>query len=150
MMKCKERGLSMKKIIFSIIMMIIFVISSTQFVYAVPEEKTWVQDAFGDVQSFFGETVEDKTGIASPILNFFSNIIKGINMVLLVVLIGLSVISLSITGVRYIISGSSPGERRIAQENLKKAFKGMAIGFGAYVIWRVAMGFVNIIIGAFS
>ena len=140
----------MRKIVFSIIMMIIFVISSTQFVYAVPQEKTWVQDAFGDVQSFFGETVEDKTGIASPILNFFSNIIKGINIVLLVVLFGLSAISLSITGVRYIISGSSPGERKVAKDNLKKAFKGMAIGFGAYVIWRVAMGFVNIIIGAFA
>ena len=71
-------------------------------------------------------------------------------MVLLVVLFGLSAVSLSITGVRYIMSGSSPGQRKIAKDNLKKAFKGMAIGFGAYVIWRVAMGFVNIIIGAFA
>ena len=39
--------------------------------------------------------------------------------------------------------------RNEATKNLHTVFKGMCIGFGAFIIWRIAMIFVNIILDSF-
>ena len=73
-----------------------------------------------------------------------------INRVLLVALAGISTVALSITGIRYILSGGVPQQKENAKRSLRTIFTGMAIGFGAYMIWRIAMSIVTIIISAFS
>lgn len=158
----------MKKIIISVIVIIIFLINSTQCIYAAsPEEKgkekttsgettasndgDWVGEAFSAASSFLNNsTVTDELGIVSPIFEKFKSIVKAINVVLMVLLMGLSIIALSVTGVRYITSGASPEQKEIAKKSLHTIFIGMAIGFGAYVIWRIAMSLIEIFIEALS
>lgn len=156
----------MKKIICSVLIIMIFLVNSTQMVYAASKKSstkkstktttstsssTWVQDAFTAANSFFHEDVNNDVAVSigKPILKQFKNIVRGINSVLLVLLGALSAISISITGVRYMMSPALPEEREKAKHNLKTAFKGMAIGFGAFLIWRISMGIVEIIIQAF-
>ena len=90
------------------------------------------------------EPTKDFKGILSPTFTLFQNIVKAINRVLIVLLAGISTIALSVTGVRYLASGASPEQRDIAKQSLHTIFIGMAFGFGAFVIWRVAMAIVSI------
>lgn len=139
----------MKKIIISIIVIGIFLANSTQFVYA--SDDGWVQDAFSAASDFMYQTnVTDTTGVVKPIFETFKSLVKTVNIVLIVLLMGLSIIALSITGVRYIASGASPHQKEIAKQSLHTIFIGMAIGFGAYVIWRIAMSIIEVIMGALS
>ncbi len=142
----------MKKVIMTIFIIISILFTSTQIVYA---DETWVDKAFSATKDFMKEPISEtdtlKTsegkGIITEVLSTFKDIIKSINTILLVVLAWLSAISITITGARYILSGSSPNQKAIAGRNLKTAFKGMAFGFGAFIIWRVAMGLVLLVIG---
>lgn len=149
----------MKKVIVSIIVIIIFLTNLTPCIYAkTPEEAgkekttpnddgSWVQDAFSAASDFMNDTnVTDKTGVVKPIFERFKGLVKGANIVLMVLLMGLSIIALSITGVRYIASGASPHQKEIAKQSLHTIFIGMTIGFGAYVIWRIAMSIVEVLI----
>lgn len=139
----------MKKIVVSMIIMIMFLINSTQFVYAANKQNgDWVQNAFSAARGFFDEKPKDELGIVNPIFKTFKRIVKTVNVVLMAALMGLSIIALSITGVRYIASGASPQQKEIAKQSLHTIFIGMAIGFGAYAIWRIAMSIIEVIIGA--
>lgn len=138
----------MKKIIISIIIVMIFFINSNSIVYGASD--TWVSEAFQAAHDFINEPTTDDLGIIDPLLKNFKNIVKGINITLLVLLSSLSVISLAVIGVRYIMSGASPHQREIAKQSLHTVFIGMVYGFGAYTIWKIAMGIVELIIGAFA
>lgn len=141
----------MKKIISFFVITIMIIINCNSLVLAAEGDNidsNWVGDAFKATGSFLNEETKDTIGI-SPIFETFQGIVKGINRILIIALAGISIISLSITGVRYIASGASPHQREAAHQSLRTAFIGMAFGFGAYVIWRIAMGIVAIIIGSF-
>lgn len=141
----------MKKIAISIILIIMFFINSNTPVYADSEGGTdWVHEAFSATKSFLNEPTKDFHGLFSTPFNLFKDFIKAINRVLLVALAGISTISLSVVGVRFISSGAAPEQRMKAKESLKSTFMGMAIGFGAYIIWRLAMSIVTIILSSFS
>ncbi len=120
-------------------------------------EDTWVQDAFSAAAGFLNEDISETDdpannglGIVTPILKTFKGIVKSINTILLVLLAALSTLSLSITGIRYIVCKANPAQEKTARENLHTAFRGMLFGFGAYIIWSVAMGLVQLIIGNFT
>ena len=112
------------------------------------KEKTsdWISDAFQAVKSFFNEDVKDDLGIVATPLDFFRSVIKGINRILLVLLAAISSISLAIVGIRYLMSTNSAEQQKKAVKDLHTTFKGMAFGFGAFFIWRIAMGIVEVII----
>lgn len=48
------------------------------------------------------------------------------------------------------MAGASPEQKRAAIDGLHTVFKGMVIGFGAFVIWLFASGIINIILGSFE
>ncbi len=140
----------MKKILITINIIILFFICSNPSVYAAStSDETWVKDAFEAASSFMGENPTDTIGI-SPLFSLFKDLVRAANRVLLVLLAGISTIALSITGVRYILAGASPDQQKVAKSSLKTIFIGMGFGFGAYVIWRIAMAIVGIFIGAFA
>ena len=89
-------------------------------------------------------TVEDKLGV----FDLFKKIVRAINRVLLVALFGLSTISLSVIGVRYMLSGARPEQKKTAVDSLHTLFMGMAYGFGAFIIWNISMSIVGFIINA--
>ena len=140
----------MKKILISFIFIIIFFINSNSLVYAAEDNGNWVSEAFSATGEFLKEPTQDSLGVLNPIFKFFQGVVKGINRVLLALLAGISTIALYVTGVRYMASGASPEQRETAKHSLHTIFVGMAFGFGAYVIWRIAMGIVAVIIGAFG
>ena len=148
----------MKKIFISTIaFIIIFLTSSITSVYATDksgkstaDEGSWVSKAFSAASTFMNEPTKDFKGILSPTFTLFQNIVKAINRILIVLLAGISTIALSVTGVRYLASGASPEQRDIAKQSLHTIFIGMAFGFGAFVIWRVAMAIVSIMIASFG
>lgn len=140
----------MKKIVVSFILITIFFINSNSLVYAADDDGGWVSDAFSAASTFLKEPTKDSFGILNPTFKFFQGIVKAINRVLIVLLAGISTIALSVTGVRYMASGASPEQRDVAKHSLHTIFVGMAFGFGAYVIWRIAMGIVAVIIGEFG
>ena len=139
----------MKKILITINIIILFFICSNSSVYAATSDETWVQDAFKAASSFMGENPTDTIGI-SPLFSLFKDFVRAANRVLLVLLAGISTIALSVTGVRYLASGASPEQRDIAKQSLHTIFIGMAFGFGAFVIWQIAMGIVKIMITSFA
>lgn len=165
--------MKLKKFISSImIVFLLFTISANHFAYATleeshssgqqelpimrvanegEEEQSWVQKAFSEAYAFLNETeVEDDLGIFGNLLVQFRNIVRGINVVLLVLLAGLSTIALAIVGIRYIMAGNSPENREAAKKGLHTVFTGMIYGFGAYAIWTMSIGIVTLIIGAFA
>lgn len=111
---------------------------------------SWVTDAFKAAKSFLSESeVEDELGVLEPWMLVFSDIVKAINRVFIIILAGLSIISLSIVGIRYIMSSYKPTEKGKAQQDMHLVFKGMFYGFGAFAIWRIAISIINLIIGSF-
>lgn len=111
---------------------------------------SWVSDAFSAASSFFSEDVNDEMGIIEKPLDLFSDLVKAINLVLIVALAGISAISLSIVGIRYIISIANADQKKKAIEDLHTTFRGMAYGFGAFFIWQIAMSIVRLIIKGFG
>ena len=144
--------MKLKKNIISIITIItVLMINLNQVVYASDNSRVWVQKAFDEANSFLtDDSVEDDLGIFGNLLGEFTNIIQGINVVLLVLLAGLSAISLAVVGVKYIMAGDSPHNKENAKKSLHTVFIGMVYGFGAYVIWTISMEIVNLIMGAFA
>lgn len=139
----------MKKIYVPVILLItMFFISSNAPVYA-DGDGNWVSESFSATSSFLNEPTKDFKGILGGIFSFFQGFVKGSTRILLVLLAGISTIALAITGVRYIASGASPGQREVAKKSLHTIFIGMGIGFGAYIIWKIAMALVKIIIQSF-
>lgn len=143
--------MKLKKIIVSIIiMMTFFTINMNHMVFAA-DDSDWVQQAFDEANDFLNATdVEDDLGIFENLLVVFKDFVQGTNIVLLVLLAGLSAVALAIVGVKYIMAGDSPHNKENAKKSLHTVFIGMIYGFGAYVIWNMAMGVINLIIGAFS
>lgn len=113
-------------------------------------EDSWISDAFSATKSFLSENnVKDPLGIAGGLLGLFKTLVNIINRVLLVALAGISAIALSIVGIRYMNGFANPGQISRAKDDFRTVFKGMAYGFGAYFIWRIAMSIVSVIIGSF-
>ena len=141
----------MKKIVISLIMCIIFLIPSTKIVYGVDTD-SWVSDSFHSAKSFIEEkqTVSKKMSFLNDFLKFISNTVKAINYVLIILLGAISIISLAITGVRYIMASGNPEKLQSAKANLHTVFKGMLIGFGAFIIWEISMGIVTLILDTFA
>lgn len=153
----------MKKSIAIIVITFICILCSIQPTYAKNENAnskntntestgangSWANEAISAAQNFLKEETVDEIGI-SPIFELFKSMVKAVNRFLLVLLSGISIVALSVTGVRYMASGAAPGQKAVAQQSLKTIFKGMTIGFGAYFIWRIAMSLVTTMIGAFS
>lgn len=137
----------MKKIVITFITVIFIVALQSSFTYAASSD-SWVKDAFSATSRFLNENATDTIGISKP-FELFKNLIKAINKVLLVALAGMSIIALSITGIKYILSSSSPDRQGEAKKSLKTIFIGMIIGFGAFTIWNIAISIINIIIGTF-
>lgn len=140
----------MKKIVIPILAIIIFLAMSTNTVYA--DANTWVQDAFNATRSFINETprVSDRLSFLNNLLNFFTKLVRTVNYILLVTLGALSIISLAITGVRYITALNNPTRLQNARNNLHTVFLGMCIGFGAFIIWNVTMGIIELILSAMA
>lgn len=109
-------------------------------------EDNWIEKAFSATSTFLTKetTVEDKLGV----FDLFKKIVRAINRVLLVALFGLSTISLSVIGVRYMLSGARPEQKKTAVDSLHTLFMGMAYGFGAFIIWNISMSIVGFIINA--
>ena len=108
---------------------------------------TWLDQSFTAAKEFLEQKeTKDDLGWANPVLDIFRKLVNTANRVLLVALFGVSTVSLSIIGVRFMTSGASPAERQKAQRSLKTTFIAMAYGFGAFTIWRVAMAIINFII----
>lgn len=140
----------MKKVIFSVLLSILIIIYSTQLVYAEYfDSNTWVKDSFADARSFMEEPPQDDLKIGKPILNFFKSLIRIVNIVFIIALAAISAISLSITGVRYIAAAAIPAQRNIARQNLQRVFVAMCYGFGAFMIWRISMGIVELVLSSF-
>ncbi len=142
----------MKKIIISLIMVVLLTCSQS-FTYAADASTAndnWIQDAFSATDTFLKEKdVKDTIGITKPFY-LFKNFIRGLNRTLIVALSGLSIIALSITGIRYILGGNNADQQTIAKKSLKTIFIGMAIGFGAFTIWKIAISIVDIVMGTFG
>lgn len=136
----------MKNKVISIFIVSIILISSSHIVFAA--DTSWVNDAFSATGNFLNEPTEDTIGI-SPLFDMFKDIIKGANRTLIVLLAGISIIALSITGIKYILSGANPKKKEEAKQSLKTIFIGMAFGFGAFLIWKIAMAIVSLIISSF-
>lgn len=151
----------MKKLILGLLIFSSFIFALTNIAYADEQmvldggsnQKSWVQKAFDATKNFLeGNGEEPATGavaeIGNSLLTEFNRIIKSINRVLIVLLFGISTISLSVTGIRYIFAADNPNKKEAAKHNLHTAFIGMAYGFGAFTIWSIAMQIIKIIIGA--
>ena len=114
------------------------------------EATSWISEAFAAVRNFFADTeVTDDLGMLNPWMLVFGDIVRGINRILIVALAGLSIISLSIVGIRYIISTYDPKAKGRAKKDLHIVFKGMFIGFGAFAIWKIAMSIIRLILSTF-
>lgn len=116
-------------------------------------ESNWVKKAFSAAYSFLTEDVDLNSSSANApekmvgkILKLGRDIVKAINKVLLVALFGISTISISIIGVRYITSRGNPRAIERAKNDLHTTLIGMAYGFGAFLIWNIAMSIITIII----
>lgn len=119
---------------------------------AANENDGWISNALSKAKEFLNGGIDTSSKIGQnvdSVLNTVRNIIRGVNNILLVLLAGLSAISLSVVGIRYIMAGASPEQKRIAMENLHTVFRGMLIGFGAFIIWRIAASFIELIFGSF-
>lgn len=141
----------MKKIFLSIVLVVVTLsIYSNHQVYgnesdSSEEESTWVSEAFNATSSFLNEETKDTIGI-SPLFEMFKNIIKAVNRVLIVLLAGISMIALSLTGIKYVMGGASPQKKEEAKKSLHTIFMGMALGFGAFFIWKIVITIINIVI----
>lgn len=142
----------MKKIFISIVLVVVILsIYSNHQVYgkeskdSSEEESTWVSEAFNATSSFLNEETKDTIGI-SPLFEMFKNIIKAVNRVLIVFLAGISMIAISLTGIKYVMGGASPQKKEEAKKSLHTIFMGMSLGFGAFFIWKVVITIINIVI----
>ena len=144
----------MKKIIVSLLVMLLFTSMTTKVVYGSDkiDSTTWVEKAFKSAHDFLLEepTVENNMSFLNKFLNFFKEIVKAVNYILLVLLGLLSIISLAITGVKYIMSSDNPNKLEGARAQLHQVFKGMLFGFGAFIIWNLSMGIIELILDAFA
>ena len=112
------------------------------------EDKSFVSEAFSATKEFLQEDLpEDDVGIITNAgLFFVTDAIKGINRILIIALAGIGAIALSIVGIKYIRGISSPAKVREARQMLNTVLRGLGFGFGAFVIWEIAMLVVTLII----
>ena len=135
----------MKKIIVFLLIIVCF-IAYTPTVKA----ESWVETAINQAKSFFKEpvTVPEELGFVPKLFKQFKKAIKTINMVLLILLAGISIIAFAIVGIRYIAGGASPEQHRIARISIKKIFIGMIYGFGAFFIWNITISIIQAILNS--
>ena len=136
----------MKKIVFSIFIIITLILNFNQPVSIGANDTSFVSEAFKATDEFFNEKVEDDDGRITDVFNLIKKIIKAINRVLIIVLGALSMISLAMIGIKYIMSSTTAGRLSEAKKQLKTVVIGMAFGFGAYTIWMIGIYIVEIII----
>ena len=119
----------MKKNMIYIIISIIILFSLLPVTYVqAADGDDWVQDAFNAANNFLGEdpTLSENGEIAEIEETMFEKmkmIVKAINRILLVLLFGLSAISLGVIGIRYILAGSSPHQKEAAKHITKAISK---------------------------
>ena len=113
---------------------------------------SFVGEAFSATKEFLQEDLpEDDVGILTDSLLFFvKDAIQGINRILIIALAGIGAIAISISGIKYMRAISSPSEAAEAQKMLKTTLRGLGYGFGAFIIWEVAMGVVRLIIDSLA
>lgn len=141
----------------AILFIFLFIISLPNIVYSDNDKTTtdegdysWISDAFQAASEFFHDSeVTDELGMLEPWMIVFSDIVRAVNRVLIIALAGLSIISLAVVGIRYIMSAYQPSQKEKAKEDLHTVFKGMCYGFGAFTIWRIVMLVVRLIIDSF-
>lgn len=136
----------MKKIVFSIFIIITLILGFNQPISFGKDDTSFVSEAFEATENFLKEDVEDKDGRITDVFNLIKKIIKAINRLLIIVLGALSMISLTIIGIKYIMSSTTAGRLSEAKKELKTVVIGMAFGFGAYTIWLIGISIVEIII----
>jgi len=138
------------KKLFIIIIYIICFLFSNNLVYASDSgDSQWVKDSFDATQSFLKEDFNkvDILKLDSWFVPLVSVPLKIINRVLIVTLFGLSAVALAYCGIQFILGADTPRKKTDARENIRTVFIGMGYGFGAYVIWFIAMQIVSMILG---
>lgn len=143
---------------FLVSIIVILTLLSNTYVYADDvTESNWVKKAFNAAYSFLKEDVNvDNSSASEPeklvgnTLILFKDVIKAINIVLIVALFGISVISISSVGLRYMFFGDNATAAEKAKSDLHTTFIGMAYGFGAFLIWRIAMAIIVAIINVLA
>lgn len=113
------------------------------------DSTSWITDAFSATRNFFSDEVTDDLGFVEPWMVVFSDIVRAINRVLIILLAGLSIISLTIVGIKYIMSPYQAARKEEAKQSLHTVFKGMGYGFGAFAIWKIVMSIVKVVIESF-
>lgn len=113
------------------------------------DSTSWITDAFSATRNFFSDEVTDDLGFVEPWMVVFSDIVRAINRVLIILLAGLSIISLTIVGIKYIMSPYQASRKEEAKKSLHTVFSGMVYGFGAFAIWKIVMSIVKVVIGSF-
>lgn len=112
------------------------------------EESTWINDAFAAAREFLSTPSTEVPEDVGKLVTNVKLTIRGINRALWVLLAGISAISLSIVGIRYILGINSADERGKAKDALHKTIRGMIYGFSAILIFNIAMIFVRLIINS--
>ena len=112
-------------------------------------DEHWVDKAFHSVSNFFKEDFSkvDILKLDNWFVPIISTVLKMINRVLIVALFGLSAIALSYCGIQYIFHADNPANQNDVRNNIRTTFIGMGYGFGAYIIWYIAMQIVQAILG---
>ena len=126
----------MKKSFSKLLVCIIVLLTllSNTYVYADEvTESNWVKKAFSAAYSFLKEDIDVNSSSAGTpekmvgsLVTVFRDIVKAVNIVLLVALFGISVISFSIIGIRYMMYGFSPKQSEKAKSDLHTTVIGMA------------------------
>lgn len=139
--------------IFVVMLIVLVIIPTNEQVYASDSGNVqWVQDAFNATGSFLEENFSnvDVLNLDSWFVPLITVPLKIINRVLIVALFGLSTVALSYCGIQFIIHSDNPSRQKDARENIRTTFIAMGYGFGAYLIWSVAMQIVTLILGQFA
>lgn len=115
-------------------------------------DDSFVSEAFRATGDFFKEDLpEDDVGIITDsMLYFIKRGIQAFNRILIVALAGIGAIAFALSGIKYFISVSDPKKLKEARDTLNITLRGLGFGFGAFIIWEVAMGVVNLIIDAMA
>ncbi len=149
-----------KKIYISILIIILFSVLFIKNSYAIQSYSTtmtdtgsnpdvdnsWLTDAFSAAKEFLSSESEEIPHPLDNYLTYGKYLIRGINRVLWVLLAGISAVSLTIVGIKYIWGINSSTIRKEAVKDLHVVIRGMAIGFGALLIFNIAMSIIRIIV----
>lgn len=137
----------MKKIVFSIFIIITLIVSLNQITYAATEgSNNFFSEAVDATKKFLNEDPKDVPQGAEDAFSEAKKIIVTINRILTVALLGLSIVALSVVGIKFIIGGADAKSKAQAKNDLKTVMIGLAFGLGAYTIWSLGISIINLVI----